>query len=358
MAELRTLPGDLADAVARFLVATGLEEDPERAYQYAVAARGLAARVGIVRETCAIAAYQAGRWADALTEFRAARRLTGRNSYLPLMADCERALGRLDRALDIVTGPEARSAERATQIELHIVESGIRRDQGLPDAAVVALQVPELTDKRARTGRARLFYAYADALLDADREEEAREWFGKAAAADSAGETDAAERVEELDEILFEDLDDDWDDLDDADDEADSDADEAGPDAVAEPVEASAGEDDSAAEVDDAEDALPGSLAAHAEAPGAAADTATVASTADADEAIAEASADEASGASEATADEASASEASASEADTDKASGDEAEADAVDTGDDEAETADVDSAADSADTQDVRDRP
>jgi len=38
MAELRTLPGDLADAVARFLVATGLEEDPERAYQYAVAA--------------------------------------------------------------------------------------------------------------------------------------------------------------------------------------------------------------------------------------------------------------------------------------------------------------------------------
>jgi tetratricopeptide (TPR) repeat protein len=217
MAELRTLPGDLADAVARYMVATGVEEDPERAYQYAVAARGLAARVGIVRETTAIAAYQAGRWADALTEFRAARRLTGRNSYLPLMADCERALGRLDRALDIVTGPEARSADRATQIELRIVESGIRRDQDLPAAAVVALQVPELTDKRGRGGRARLYYAYADALLDADRGEEAREWFGKAAAADSADETDAAERVEELDAVLFEDLDDAWDDPDDAD---------------------------------------------------------------------------------------------------------------------------------------------
>jgi tetratricopeptide (TPR) repeat protein len=194
--------------VARYLAAAGQEEDPERAYQYAAAARELAARVGIVRETCAIAAYQAGRWADALAEFRAARRLTGRASYLPLMADCERALGRLDRALDIVTGPEARAADRATQLELRIVESGIRRDQGLPEAAVVALQVPELTARRSRTGNARLLYAYADALLEAGREEEAREWFGRAAAADRQDETDAAERVEELDEILFEDLDD------------------------------------------------------------------------------------------------------------------------------------------------------
>jgi tetratricopeptide (TPR) repeat protein len=194
--------------VARYLVAAGQEEDPERAYQYAVAARELAARVGIVRETCAIAAYQAGQWADALAEFRAARRLTGRASYLPLMADCERGLGRLDRALDIVTGPEARAADRATQLELRIVESGIRRDQGLPEAAVVALQVPELTARGGRTGNARLLYAYADALLEAGREEEAREWFGRAAGADRQSETDAAERVEELDEILFEDLDD------------------------------------------------------------------------------------------------------------------------------------------------------
>jgi tetratricopeptide (TPR) repeat protein len=230
MAELRTLPGDLADAVARYLVATGLEEDLERAYQYAKAARGLAARVGIVRETCAIAAYQAGHWTDALAEFRAARRLTGRNSYLPLMADCERALGRLDRALDIVTGSDAQSADRATQLELRIVESGIRRDQGLPDAGVVALQVPELTQKRGRAGHVRLFYAYADALLDAGREEEARDWFGKAAAADTADETDAAERADELDDILFEDLDDNAEDLEDPEDLDDELEDEEGED--------------------------------------------------------------------------------------------------------------------------------
>jgi tetratricopeptide (TPR) repeat protein len=200
------LPGDLADAVARLLVAAGLEEDPERAFQYAQGARRLAARVGVVRETAGIAAYRAGRWADALTELRAARRLTGRGSYLPMMADCERALGRLDRALDLVTGPDTRGLDRATQIELRIVESGIRRDQGLPDAGVVALQVSELTDGRKRPGSARLFYAYADALLDAGRREDARGWFGKAAAADTDGQTDAAERFDDLDEFMFDDL--------------------------------------------------------------------------------------------------------------------------------------------------------
>jgi tetratricopeptide (TPR) repeat protein len=230
-AELRTLPGDLADAVARLLVAAGLAEDAERGYEYAVAARDLAARVGVVRETCGIAAYRAGKWNEALAELRAARRLTGQGSYLPLMADCERALGRLDRALDLVTGPQTHDLDRDTQVELRIVESGIRRDQGFPEAGVVALQIPELTDGRKRPESARLFYAYADALADADRPEEARSWFGKAAAVDPAGETDAADRIEELDLLDFDDLED-ADDLEDTDDlegaDEAEDADEAG----------------------------------------------------------------------------------------------------------------------------------
>jgi tetratricopeptide (TPR) repeat protein len=205
-AELRTLPGQLADAVARLLVAASQEPDPERAYEYSLQARKLAARVGVVRETAGVAAYQAGRWAEALAELRTARRLTGRVSYLPLMADSERALGRLDRALAIVHDPGVADLDRATQVELLIVESGIRRDQGRPAAGAAVLRVPELTDGRPRPWSAGLFYAYADALLDSGKEDEAREWFGRAAALDPEEDTDAGERYEDLDNVVIDDL--------------------------------------------------------------------------------------------------------------------------------------------------------
>jgi hypothetical protein len=205
-AQLNSLPNDLADSVARYLVAAGVADDQEKGYAYAQAAKRLAARVGVVREACGIAAYRTGRWAEALAELRAARRMTGHDEYVPLMADSERALGRPDRALALVREAKADELSRAMQIELRIVESGIRRDQGLADAAILALQVPELTSKRLRPWSARLFYAYADALLVAGREREARDAFARAAAADTGGETDAADRLDELDGFEFEDL--------------------------------------------------------------------------------------------------------------------------------------------------------
>lgn len=206
MAELRTLPSELASVVARRLLAASVADDPEIGYQHAQEARRLAARVGIVRETVGIAAYRAGHWAEALAELRAARRLTGRTSYLPLMADAERALGRIDRALGVVAEGGRANLDRATEVELRIVESGIRRDQGLADAAVVVLQLPELRERRTKPWSARLFYAYADALLDAGRTDEAREWFARAAAADHDEQTDAAERFDDLDDFVLDDL--------------------------------------------------------------------------------------------------------------------------------------------------------
>ena len=232
--ELRGLPADLAATVGRYLVAAELASDSEQAYRYARAARRLAARIGVVREVNGITAYQTGRWAEALTELRAARRLTGRGEHLALMADSERALGRQDRALELVHSDDAKRLPRAAQIELRIVESGIRRDQGLADAAVLALQVPELADGRMRPWSARLFYAYGDALLAAGRPEAAREAFSRAVVADEDEETDALARLDELDGISVEDLEDieDEDDsevedeLEDEDDEDDFDEDE------------------------------------------------------------------------------------------------------------------------------------
>ncbi len=209
--ELGGLPADMAIVVGRYLVAAELAGDPEQSYRYSQAARHYAARIGVVREVSGIAAYKTGRWTEALAELRAARRLTGRNDYLALMADAERGLGRLDRALEVVHSPEAKRLPRAAQIELRIVESGIRRDQGLADAAALALQVPELTDGKLRPWSARLFYAYGDALLAAGRKEAAREAFSRAVVADEDEQTDALARLDQLDGITVADLEDDED---------------------------------------------------------------------------------------------------------------------------------------------------
>jgi tetratricopeptide (TPR) repeat protein len=218
-AALQGLREDTAAKVTQYLLAAEMAEDDEQAYEYARAARGLAARIGVVREVAGAAAYRAGKWAEALAELRAARRLTGRNDYLPVMADAERALGRPDRALALIRSDEASELDRAGQIELRIVESGIRRDQGRPDSAVLVLRVPELTDGRQRPWSARLLYAYGEALLATGDQEAARDAFAKAADIDSDNETGAAERLDELDGITVDDLDGEF--LDDEDDEPD-----------------------------------------------------------------------------------------------------------------------------------------
>jgi hypothetical protein len=69
---------------------------------------------------------------------------------------------------------------------------------------VVTLQVPELSSDTAEPWLARLRYAYADALLTTGRRDEARDWYVSAAEVDHAGETDAADRVLELDGIVLE----------------------------------------------------------------------------------------------------------------------------------------------------------
>ncbi|MFF5205337.1 hypothetical protein, partial [Streptosporangium sp. NPDC000396] len=208
--ELRSLPLDLAELISRHLVAAERalgEDDAERAYEHTKVARRFAARIGVIREAVGIAAYRAGHFAEALSDLRAARRMTGSDAFLPIMADCERGLGRPERALDLVRSKEAERLDRVGKIELAIVESGARRDLGQNDAAVITLQrLPELRDTRPQPWSARLAYAYADALADAGHEDPAVEWFGRAMAFDEDGETDAAERYAELTGSVIEDI--------------------------------------------------------------------------------------------------------------------------------------------------------
>jgi tetratricopeptide (TPR) repeat protein len=212
-AELSSLARINGDIVARHLVMAGrlLDEDPELAYEHARAAQGRAGRVGAVREAAGLAAYATGRFAEALSELRAARRISGDDSLLPVLADCERGLGRPERALALAASPEMAGLDAGVRVEMLIVVSGARRDLGQHEAAVQALHGPQLKPSARRPWSARLFYAYADALLGANRVDEAVEWFGYAADADDDGATDAGERLAALQGITFTDVVDDSD---------------------------------------------------------------------------------------------------------------------------------------------------
>lgn len=198
--QLRGLPEKLATRVARHLAAAGMliDEDPKTAYQHTLAARARAARVAVVREACGEAAYAAGEFGEALSELRAARRMNGANDYLPVMADCERALGRPEKALDLAKSPAVADLPPDLQAEMTIVEAGARRDMGDVEAALRTLESAPLRSRSRADWVARLRYAYADALLAAGRRDDALEWFHRTVAVDAESITDAAARAAEL----------------------------------------------------------------------------------------------------------------------------------------------------------------
>ena len=186
--ELKTLSGETQEFVARHLAMTAqlIEEDPELAHQHAISASRRGGRIGIVRETLAITAYATGDFALALRELRTYRRITGRDDQLPMMVDCERGLGRPDKALEL-----ARSVPRGTlpvgvQVELAIAMSGARLDLGQLDAALRELEIPQLDPTTAFSWSPDLFGAYAVVLDELGRAPESAEWLRRSEVAAAA----------------------------------------------------------------------------------------------------------------------------------------------------------------------------
>jgi tetratricopeptide (TPR) repeat protein len=198
IAELRTLPEGMRETVARLLVATerNLDDNPELALEFALAAKESAARVAIIREAVGLAAYSAGNYTMALAELRAARRMTGDDEHIALMADCERALGRPRKAMELLASIAEASLSPQARIEARLVAAGARRDLGQLDAAALVLTIPELNSASTDEHIGRLRYAYADVLAELGRLDEAIQWFGRVA--DTDADTDAAERVAAL----------------------------------------------------------------------------------------------------------------------------------------------------------------
>jgi tetratricopeptide (TPR) repeat protein len=198
--ELRSLPTGLAEAVGKHLLMVGrlIDDDTALALQHAERAHRLASRVACVRETLAIAAYANDDYRTALRESRTVRRMTGDDTWLPMIADCERGLGRPERALDTLREADLPSLEPAVRAESLIVLAGARRDLGQVDAALHALEDPLLRSRTQATWLARMRLAYADLLAEAGRDDESTRWLRLAEAADPDGTTVDPEALSQL----------------------------------------------------------------------------------------------------------------------------------------------------------------
>ncbi len=177
MEALGTLAGANREIVARHLVMAGqvLDIDPELAYKHAQAAVGRAGRVDVVREAAALTAYATGRYEEALREVRAVRRMRGDESLRAIEIDCERGLGRAERAIELAKETDLSNLPLADQVELVIVSAAARADLEQLDAALLLLEeavhkFPEGADEHLL---GRLNSYRADVLRALDRGEEA-----------------------------------------------------------------------------------------------------------------------------------------------------------------------------------------
>jgi len=212
-AELRGLSQLTAQRVGAHLLLAGqlVDTDPRQAYEHALAARGQAARLPVVREAVAETAYAAEEYGTALAEYRTLHRMTGSADYLPVMANCERALGRPDAALRLLQSATRDDMSAQQYVEALLETAGARSDLGQVAEALRVLRGAIAGRVGHRGGQARLRYAYADFLERQGDLDQARDWFASAAALDPDDELEVLARLDRLDGIVleFDDLDDD-----------------------------------------------------------------------------------------------------------------------------------------------------
>lgn len=180
-----------SDAVAAF--AAG---DYDEAIRLGDQAKHIALRAVGPREFLGLAYYKAGRFSEAARELAAFRRLSGSTDQNPVLADCYRAIGKPDKALDYCD-EVSRTAPPEILYEANIVAAGALTDLGKIDEAVARFEKLDLNPTVAEPHHVRAWYVLADLLEKKGRFTQAREWFEAAEAADPDA-TDAGERAARL----------------------------------------------------------------------------------------------------------------------------------------------------------------
>ncbi len=202
VAELRHVArvGKAEPAIARLERAVELLErgDAKGATREAAKAKELAPRSPAVREVFGLGLYQQRRWQEALSEMQAYRRMSGRADQNHIIADCERARGRPDRAVPLAEEALAsRGVPVSAKAEAVIVAASALADMGRFDQALGLLRRVRTREDVARPEVIRVWYVTASVLERAGRHQEAAREFRKILRHDPAA-YDVAERLAQL----------------------------------------------------------------------------------------------------------------------------------------------------------------
>ena len=189
-----------ADDVARAVGAAGdaLEEgETERAVTLLRWAKDRAPRSAFVREGLGVALYVAGDLKAAQPELLAYRRISGRADQNHLLADCARAVGRLDQVAAYVEEMEEAGVDADRLVEGTIVLAGARADTGDLEGALALLERAPTDTERVQPWHVRLWYAAGDLAERAGDQPRARDFFAAVEAVDEDF-LDVAERLDAL----------------------------------------------------------------------------------------------------------------------------------------------------------------
>jgi tetratricopeptide (TPR) repeat protein len=192
-------PGKAEILVKVFSEAAGAfaSEQYEESIRLAEQSKHMALRAAAVRELLGLAYYRSGKWQEAARELSAFRRISGTTEQNPVLADCYRAMGKPQRALELCDEIDESRVPPEIAFEGAIVGASALAELGRIDDAITRLERLELRPKVAEPHHLRAWYVLADLLERRARFTQALEWF-EAIGATDPDVTDAPERARKL----------------------------------------------------------------------------------------------------------------------------------------------------------------
>jgi tetratricopeptide (TPR) repeat protein len=133
------------------------------------------------RELYGLVLYRLGRWRQAARELRQFHALSGSFDQHPVIADCERALGRYKKVRELWDELRRAGVDREVLSEGRLVMAGTLADEGDLQAAIDLLSPESKGRKNPDLAHIRTWYSLADLYERAGDLPRARELFGRVA---------------------------------------------------------------------------------------------------------------------------------------------------------------------------------